>query len=658
LFVADAEISELLNCTYKGGLDRVAKDRLSFLLRSDRIRGPYDALLVVDEDRAMEDAMNEAAVVEAEEAVDDIAFLEALIDMDSVPLLEEENGETLLARYDMIDPDANDGFEDSAASEFAATVVQNERIENNVDGGARNIQDVYSDLVQDVNELSKIAMYPRFGSHGIFGEVHCNRLYLQVVYSGPNADDNNLDVNVQNDSYHTLKVDIHRDYRNKCIHGGQIYNPGNVNSNFSKVSEKMKDKLSYFVIWLSDYLSSNRPGRRLDKMEQARKMLKSVLEAIEKLCRAWKDHEQYRDNAILRTEMTMGFKETSNYSRFDKIKLFWPNAIGEEGARDFNSCVFLVPQSEVFDSVDTFFEENVKPLLRLLDVSPEKMLTLSASTKTRMLWCAESLVRETANTFFVGKIHNALKGTNQRHGKFHVPTELKRFNVSVEEKHLLGIQWGIVPGVFPSWFRRSTASNNAIENAAIIREAIGKYKGKVDCPRYYVEAMNQMWVTAQRFSMNKNKYHDIGYFEEPDWDVLATMNARKCNKFVLTLMRIVLRTYRKNWLFILKQQSRCWEQQEHIQRLTECPITCSDIETLYPGSMLITDNFVQDQRILDLLSRDPVTNSEKEPIRTVGTFFLFPAVTFTMLYIFDNVTFNFCSLSRRSPYHDNVWTRT
>ena len=44
----------------------------------------------------------------------------------------------------------------------------------------RTVDDIWKDIKDDINDIHQIAMYPRFGTFGICGEVHYNRHFLEV----------------------------------------------------------------------------------------------------------------------------------------------------------------------------------------------------------------------------------------------------------------------------------------------------------------------------------------------------------------------------------------------------------------------------------------------------------------------------------------------
>jgi hypothetical protein len=614
IVVTESEKTSLFLSTYTN-LTNAGVTKLDDLKILEKLRESYDAHQHVLRRTAGGDASPTLPYVIA--PIDDIdAVYNDEEVSDEIPTESElQTSRTLIQNFDQV---MTIGTEDEPPNIshqmrlFYANVAETERIENNGVGVHRSIDDVYNDLISDINDLSEIAMYPKYGTHGAVGTVHYNRVWLEVNYAGPDGDEDHFDDVVNDDPLNTLITTDHRLTRDCCINGGQIYNPSNVNSDFSKVSDSMKLKLDQFTAMVSDYLSSNMPGTNAERVEKTKSDLIDVIQTVDKLCEAWIDHEQRRDNPLLRFELTMVHKE-SNTCALQKIDLYWPIAGGDIYS-DVRKSVFVVPQSDIFKEVQCFHKENVVPLKLLMTKPNESVMSYSADTKTRLLWCAESVVRETGNRFFMGKIHNFIKKVSNRGGKFSMHNNLKE-DIPQRDRTDLLLEWGINSHVLSSKFKCKSKSDNKIAAAQLFRSAIRNHKGKIDFPTIFVECRSNFWVTTQRFSMNKNKHHDIGFFEQPNWESLACMNDTKTELFVQTLLKTLLMAYRKNWFYILKQYSAQWTNRLQAASFTEFPLSYNDVMSTLSGSLYVTtDNSPEASAI----GANVLTAKDKTPVTTPG----------------------------------------
>jgi hypothetical protein len=227
-------------------------------------------------------------------------------------------------------------------------------------------------------------------------------------------------------------------------------------------------------------------------------------------------------------------------NQLERIQLYWPSIDSDDDRNtDVRNSIFVVPQSEIYRDVKQFYSENVLPLKLLMTKPDESVASYTPETKTRLLWCAESIVRETGNKFFMGKIHNYIKEVSNRAGKFCMHRSLK-VRIPATDERDLNLAWGIRPQVVSSAFKSKSMSDNKIADAQLVKSAIRNHKGKIDFPTIFVESRMKFWVTTQRFSMNKNKHHDIGFFEQPDWRNLASMNTSKMELYSQTMMKILV----------------------------------------------------------------------------------------------------------------------
>jgi hypothetical protein len=233
-------------------------------------------------------------------------------------------------------------------------------------------------------------------------------------------------------------------------------------------------------------------------IEETKQNLETLLNSIDTLFVGWLEHEKSRDNAMLRMELTFVVRERSN-NALNNLTIQWPVA-NKCKHDDIRHSIFIVPQSDIYYAIKCIYENNCTPLKLMIEADNERLFSFCAEAKTRLLWCAESIVRLTANSFFVGKIHNYIKSTSGDAGTFAVHTGLKT-TVPARDRQNLKITWGIRAAAQPSYFQRDYISDNRLETVATMKRAIRNHKGKIDFPTVYVYAMASFWVTTQRFSI-------------------------------------------------------------------------------------------------------------------------------------------------------------
>jgi hypothetical protein len=496
--------------------------------------------------------------------------------------------------------------------EFA--ISEDEMLEENSEIGLeeRNlVNNTYHELEQDLNDISGIAMYPKYGSYGTIGQVHYNRVWLEILYTGPNGDVNTLGDTVGNDFMNCLVANVHRSHTKKCVHGCQIYIPSNQNSNFAKLSKLVARDLVNVPMWLSEYLSSNRPGSLHSEFVTGK--LKMVMAEVDLLFNRWIATQRYEDNKGVRVEFTMVFNdndfnsETAMNNR--NMYFYWPVRTGTNYSY-IGHNLFLVRNSSLYSAAENFYQCNCVPIVNLLRQTMETISTYEASTKTRLVWAAESIVRETMNKFYVGKIHRRLIETCHRYGKFDIHYDL-RMELPPRDSRDLEISWGINPCVYPTKHSKMNLTDRALERINVLKEAVVNHRGKIDFPQVSIEAIGKMWVTIQRFGLNRTKYDDIGVFEEPNWTVIATMSNMHLGWFINTMIHILVKAYRNNCILNLNQQLR----KASAPMLADYPNCHNDVTTLYEGNVFLTTG--ETDLPGDCTSLKP---QEREPLKKTGAY--------------------------------------
>jgi hypothetical protein len=440
------------------------------------------------------------------------------------------------------------------------------------------------DLEQDINDISGIALYPKYGSYGTIGQVHYNRVWLEIEFTGPNGDVNTLGDTVNNDCMNCLIANVHRSHKEKCVHGCQIYMPSNQNGNFAKLSKLIAQDLANMPMWLSEYMSSNRPGSL--HTELVTNKLKRIMTEVDLLFNRWIATQRHGDNKGVRVEFTMVFNDNDFNAQaapdYRNMFFYWPVKAGTCYSY-IGHNLFLVRNSSLYYAAENFYQCNCVPIMNLLKQTKATVFTYEASTKTRLVWAAESIVRETMNRFFVGKIHRRLRDTCHRYGRFDIHREL-RVELHPRDTRDLEINWGINPCVYPTKHRKMNLTDRALERINILNEAVVNHKGKIDFPQISIEAIGKMWVTIQRFGLNKTKHDDIGVFEEPNWSTIATMSNMHLGWFINTMIHIVVNAYRNNCLLNLNQQRK----KKNEPMFDDYPNCLQDITTIYEGCIFLT----------------------------------------------------------------------
>jgi hypothetical protein len=630
------EKTQLLECSYKHKFTAAKRNVLHALQDEMMSRLQYDARQIVgnvgQRVGVVADAGAGAANVNDGQAfrialegnlpdylVDDNDFLGAGDEASVITDSDIQLSRDLLNFYDANQNDVEEILHEVSVFRREVLFAEANREQMNMEEVVRQrtIEELFDDIQGDIlDNISDVAMYPRYGTHGFAGEVHFNRIWLEVNFQGPDCNADTFDDIPGVDAVNTLVTQEYRNQSNKCIHGGQIYNPGNVNANFSRANDYLKKNLDSLTIWLSDYLSNIHPGNVNDAIPNGSERLKKLVTMVSDLSEQWVGKEAHRDNARLRIELTMVHSERTNLD-LDRLLLSWPVRLEAlTHFSDISHSLMLVQQSKLYESVVSFVSENVNPLRKLLLQDELSVCHYSAATKTRLLWCAECIIKATANSFYVGKIHNTVKCVSHLGGKFEFPDALKAGTIPLRDKIDLEITWGIEPSVMPTVQKQYTTSDNQIRKALEMKCAIKNHCGRVDFPDIYVQALTKLWLTSQQFSFNKTKRDDIGYFMEPDWVALATMNGTKGDKYLQVMFKAVIDSYRKNWFLILKQTSRNWDNRAVTGNFASCPIIWNDINTRFAGALFMSNTYTNENGRNSGLSAN-----DKTSVTTIGKFF-------------------------------------
>jgi hypothetical protein len=616
MYSSELEKAQLLS----GNYSRIQPGAPPFFLPSLKDeysqRNAFDALEFVDEN---EDDNSVDPVANVNDAI--INVMEHPADQnDADNPIESEMIQlrNLLSVFDEIHESEQDNVEryqsNPGENPRRRQLLANEAVED-----PRNVFDDIHDLMEDVNNIPEFCLYPRFGTHGSLGEVHYCRIFLQVHVRGPDGSVQFRDDILGDDDTTSLVVLEHRDYHSRCIHGGQVYSPGSINYNFSRCPKELKEKIGNLTLMLSDYLCGNRPELFYRNVHLLKMPLLTTMTAISDLCELWLEHERTRDNQSVRCELNLVFTEPDG--AIPSISLNWPyrraNNLPTPWS-DFCHGMFKVNQHVIYQKVKRFREFSVDPIMKTIEMSSEVAYTLSAEAKTFLVWSAECILRETFNSFFVGRIHQFVRDVSHRSGSFQPHVRLRK-KLSHKETAQLGVIKGLDPRVCPTVFKKSQKSENQLETLDVLKRAVSRNRGLVDFPELYVNAMKSMWVTIQRFSLNKSRKDEIGFFQCPIWDNLTVMNAAKYEKFILVMSAILTDAYRRHWTAIHKQLSKKWhyeEDRETMKSAKHGPCTVREVMTQFFRVMIITG---EQDPMHRLTMNQHLSSNDRLTITRVGT---------------------------------------
>lgn len=480
----------------------------------------------------------------------------------------------------------------------------------------RDPAEILHDIQTEIQEnTGNIMTYPRFGTRGYFGEVHYGRHFLEVVYHGYDATVDNFDDNnpLTNDNVNTLVAKEHRSKKGKPIHGGQQYSPSMVLHNYTKNSDLLKDNLKQLPQLVKDTLECGEVGNSEQSLNASKSRLTNIMNTVDKLSKQILVLDRARDNCPVRTEFTFSHQETSN-DDFPLIKFAWPTAV------DICNCVSVVQHQELYFWQKNFVKFVIDPLKILSTMDSNKILGIDSSIRTLLVWCAESLVTETANSSFEGAIHHILKNKIDVAGNFFIHTKL-RIPCSLADKQLFPMfEWGIDPKVLDTRFRLWPKKTiGRIQKEEAYEKAILRYKGQIDYPNVYVEAVMAFRVLNQRMGLCKCKKHDIGLFEPINWRNIALMNGTKCDVYVQQMCRILLQAYHDNRYYILKCYCCDWVEK---REFSSNPKTRMEVDCEYSDSLYFT-TIADDQQKATTLCGQSLTQNEKQMISSVGTSYLY-----------------------------------
>lgn len=528
---------------------------------------------------SLDDISHSSAGNNTEEVVDD-SSLDASLDAESTEIKTHEEGNiTDLENFELRIVQEDDVLvtEEGAGANPEGAAETSRRHGVRLFDGLNALVDTVQQLEEDAEDFAgNIKLYPRFGSRGTVGEVHANQAVLEVFYTGYDMNDDHFLTFCSVEDLVCLKVNIHREYVDNCVHGGQFYNPFLVSVNVSRISPHIKKNIAQIVLWMLDYLSGNRPANIPGKVKFAKEQLFETLSHVAAVLEKFVDKENVKDNSLMRIEFTMCFSEEEGQHRnetINSLKLFWPSLVGlrvKDGTSFcFKRCFFIVPQRYVYEKFCLFQKESVDPVLKLLNLPCENDVhELHGATKLFLLFCCEQVMKELSNTFFRGKILPFLEKYCERGGSIGVASSLRVTDIPSRDKEVLEIKFGLHSCCFPTIFRRQGGMLPRSERMRILLENLRKNTRFVEFPDLYYSTRDYFWVLLQRFSMKKTKHDVIGVFDEPNWEYLAVLDSKQMTRLVQLFCMHVLNVYYKSWFRKFLLISKKWSNEEHKAAIT------------------------------------------------------------------------------------------
>lgn len=436
----------------------------------------------------------------------------------------------------------------------------------------------------------RVALYPKSETLGYLGHVHHGKIWLKICVHGPDHDPNTVDDNVfEQENRNTFVVTSRPSCDNKSVHGGQIYCPTDILSNFRLAKKEIRDAITTLPSQLSHILSPSSISKLIDS-EIIKNNLQANFQDIEAVVESIIMNEKMQDNHSARIELC--FAQVFHHNDSFDVKMYWPECdmrpdINSD-KRELSHCFMPVCQSEKYLQVKKFFENNLKPITQLLSMEMAEIINLSAATKTRLVFCAEAMTRYTSNSFFQGIIHSELRTYIHQNGCFRVPD---RFLMRVNRREiiLLNNQLGIDPKRFQIGFDNNNPNKEVLRHVATKRAVI-ELKGIVDYPMISVLHCQNLKQILQRESyLLRDGTTVVGFFDEPLYDEIAYAEHGKFLEIIKKCASVVVDSYRENRTLIIKTKLKSLRKRSRRNHgeITEAPICVSQIK-LYPNLFYLT----------------------------------------------------------------------
>lgn len=558
---------------------------------------------------------NNTAIRDMESQINDdiIGEIDNMIHENEDNTIPDSSNDTHPTGEDLTDNDIEDE---------TTPVVNNQTANNPTDDYDEIFYNEIIDVVQ--NNSNEVIIFPKFESGGIVGDVWIDYVWLEVEVRGSNyvADDRDSTV-----GYNSLFIKQCESKSYNCIDGGQIYIPRNINSDFSRLPNKDKMLLKNLPIHMSNYLSQD--VTEVVKNESLLGSIKELMGRIDSKFKLLLQFERLHDNDKARMELTFTHSVDEKATE-PTFEAFWPsctNADGSAATLHSSDCFMFINQSDRYYFFKNFYQHQFHPLKAIFEASSESVKKISPECKTRLVWCAESLVMMTMNSFYRGIIHQKASGLSHVFGKITVPLS-KRTDLTEDDKAITKLDWGINVLLFPSPLIKLSKPDKAIEVAHSLSRAVSELKGKIDFPDIYVSVSRQMWTIVQQFSFGRELTEEVGWFEPPDWNALATLHTKKMESFFQNMFIILISAYHQHRTKLIKQAAkrRNWNNRNDTDNPMTIAPMCHYLVLQHPNKLFMTYQNSNDRSV----SKE-IRLADKQPITSVGK------------YISPNIFFSICT---------------
>lgn len=473
-----------------------------------------------------------------------------------------------------------------------------------------------------VNYISDhvVAVYPKNDTMGYIGHLHSGNIYLEVEIRGPNYSPEFVDDLFEDLTCNSLVVCVDSEVKKRSIHGGQLYCPSDILSNISRSDKSIRDIMNTLPGQLTHLLSSGVKDHMIDS-KAVKSQVSTVLESVKKISEELIEKERLNDNCPARIELC--FAEEFSHRQEMNLSAVWPSYnIFNAGDLTLNDCLMEVEQSEKYNWMKHFFETHLDPILRVLTLDQNIIHGLSAEAKTMILYCAEKLTRNLMNGFFQGLIHTSLKSLLHPCSSFCIPEYLS-VELSSYEQTTIKLSHGMKSYLLPIKFTgKSKDLQQLVHKNLVAKKCILNLKGVVDFPFIFVTYTQKIWSILQQYSYPSKDASEIGFFDDPQFEILATLPADDFSEMLTECLLQCLFAYRETRTQIINEKKkRIWKNKKQVQDLFEvAPICVSELKSFPSGFLFLTSDkyCIQLQHVVSVIS-----NNDMHPITNTGKFYYY-----------------------------------
>jgi hypothetical protein len=401
-------------------------------------------------------------------------------------------------------------------------------------------------------------IYNSLNSLGWTADVHHDTILFQATWVGPNGCPDSKDCIVAGFPIpdNRFYLDIETIVSKRCIAGGQIYNPSNLLTDFSRLSKKDAAQIAIIPSIVSQILSPLNMSA-LDEWRPLMIKLLEILENIDAKFRRTIEIERLREKDPVRCELTFLLSFRSH--QYIVPSFYWPTCaphIRNVSPIPLNASFMIIYQSDKYHRIRLLHKETVGVLKKLASNQNVDMTTISASIKTSFMLLAERLPMMTMNSYYVGSLHAAIKPKLDMFGEWTCPMQ-HRIQLSPNEIRMTGLDWGVDPALHPTVMEFNANAPNVLKKIDCTRQALFVLKDKMHYPLVYVEHTQLLWHYLQKYSIDvPEEGGNIGFFQQPDWDILADLPIDIRKNLLSDLAGVLINSYDRNWLMLINNKKK------------------------------------------------------------------------------------------------------